>query len=114
MTSEQLFEFVWLPTFERTSKKLLDEDDRREIEATLCGSLEVGDLIKRTGGFRKLRHAVEGRGKSSGTRVIYFPDEECGRVYMILAYGKGEKATLTQREENELRKLATELKNQEC
>lgn len=80
----------------------------------MCEDLEAGDLIKRTGGFRKLRYALEGRGKSGGARVIYFPDEDCGRVYMILAHGKGEKETLTQREENELRKLATKLKNEEC
>jgi hypothetical protein len=114
MTDARLVEFVWLPTFDRTSKRLLGEEDRRALEAELCRDLDAGDLIKRTGGFRKLRHPLEGGGKSGGVRVIYFPDEPCGRVYMILAYGKGKKETLTRAEENELRKLATDLKNEDC
>lgn len=76
------------PPLRRTSKKLLTEDDRRAIEAELCENLEVGDLIRRTGGFRKLRVALPRGGKSGGARVIYFPDEDCDRIYMILAYGK--------------------------
>lgn len=114
MTRRLLFEFVWLPTFERTSKGLLSEEDRRAIEARLCANLEAGAIIRRTGGFRKLRHALEGGGKSGGARVIYFADQECERVYMILAYGKGAKETLTRAEENELSKLATQLENEEC
>jgi hypothetical protein len=114
MTSEALFEFVWLPTFERSAKKLLDEEDRRRIEAQLCRDLGAGGLMERTGGFRKLRHGMEGRGKRGGARVVYFPDVRCGRVYMILAYGKDRKDTLTSREEGELRKLATVLKSEDC
>jgi hypothetical protein len=48
------------------------------------------------------------------TRLIYVPDEECGRVYLILAYRKGKKETLTRGEEKELRRMAVELKNEEC
>lgn len=65
-TPERMLEFVWLPTFERTSKKLLNEEDRRLIEAELCGDIHAGDLMKRTGGFRKLRFGPQGRGKSGG------------------------------------------------
>jgi hypothetical protein len=114
MIHHRLVEFVWLPTFERTSKGLLAEDDRRAIEAELCRDLQAGALMKRTGGFRKLRHALKGSGRSGGVRVIYFPDERCGRIYMILAYGKSRKETLTREEENQLRKLATHLKNEAC
>jgi hypothetical protein len=114
MTQEILFEFVWLPTFERAAKKLLSDEDRRAIERTLCDDLEVGALIQRTGGFRKLRYALEGGGKSGGARVIYLPDEPCERVYMILVYAKGVKETLTRKEENELHTLATELRDEEC
>lgn len=114
MTSDRILEFVWLPTFERASKRLLSAEDRRMIEMKLCEDMHAGDLVKRTGGFRKLRYALEGRGKSGGARVIYFPDEECGRVYMILAYGKGKKETLTRKEEHELRKLASDLKKEDC
>ena len=114
MTESVLFEFVWLPTFERTSKKLLTEDDLHAIESALCENLVAGVQIRRAGGFRKLRFALPGGGKSAGARVIYLPDEPCERVYMVLVYAKGAKETLTRGEENELRKLATALMNEEC
>lgn len=111
---KQLFEFVWLPTFERTSRRLLSESDKRTIEGVLCDRLDVGPLLKRTGGLRKMRYAREFEGKRGGVRVIYFPDEGCQRVYMVLAYGKGRKETLTRAEEQELLQLTTELKGEEC
>jgi hypothetical protein len=114
MKAHSLVEFVWLPTFERASSRLLGEEDRREIEVTLCRDLAAGSLMKRTGGFRKLRHATRGSGKRGSVRVVYFPDERCGRVYMILAYAKGRKEALTRAEENELRNLATKLKPEDC
>ena len=43
MISERMLEFVWLPTFERTSKKLLNEEDRRLIEMEFCGE---GELLR--------------------------------------------------------------------
>jgi hypothetical protein len=107
------FEFIWLPTFERSVRKLLDEKDLREIEATICGDLEAGVLMQRTGGFRKLRVASRGRGKRGGARVIYLLDELCECVYMIVAYSKGRKESLTNSEENELRQLARRIKHEE-
>jgi hypothetical protein len=64
----------------------------------LCDDLEAGALIRRTGGFRKLRYALGGGGKSGGARVICLRDEPCERVYMILVYAKGVKETLTRKE----------------
>ena len=111
---QQLFEFVWLPTFERTAKGLLSEDDKRNIERTLCERLDAGSVMRRTGGLRKLRHPLPGGGKSGGARVIYRPNEACGRVYMILAYAKGTMDNLTREQENELRKLSRELAREDC
>lgn len=114
MSSGKLLEFVWLPTFERSAKRLLSEEDRRSIEMTLCERLDAGPIMKRTGGLRKLRHPMPGRGKSGGARVIYLLDEACDRVYMILTYAKGTTDNLTRAEENELRKLARELTEEDC
>jgi hypothetical protein len=61
-----------------------------------------------------LRHPLPGGGKSGGARVIYRPNEACGRVYMILAYAKGTMDNLTREQENELRKLTRELAREDC
>ena len=102
----RLFEFIWLPSFERDAKKLLSEDDRRAIEERLCEDLEAGQVMERTGGFRKLRHPRPGMGKRGGLRVVYLKDEGRGIVYMALVYAKADKESMTREEERQLRRLA--------
>jgi len=70
-----------------------------------------GQLIERTGGFRKVRFARPSRreGKSGGTRLIYYLLDRRDRIYLLLVYAKGVKDDLTRAEENDLRKLAREL-----
>lgn len=70
-----------------------------------------GQLIERTGGFRKVRFARPSRreGKSGGTRVIYYLLDRRDRIYLLLVYAKGVKDDLTRAEENDLRKLARAL-----
>ncbi len=82
---------------------LLVEDPRR------------GQVIERTGGFRKIRFARPSRreGKSGGTRVIYYYLDRRNRIYLLLVYSKGVKDNLTRAEENELRKLAKALEREE-
>jgi hypothetical protein len=114
MGEDRWLEFVWLPAFERSAKKLLSDNDRRALEAQLCDQPDAGAVIRGSGGFRKLRYALEGAGKSGGVRVIYFLDEGCERVYMILVYAKGMRESLSHAEANQLSRLAQELKNEEC
>ena len=70
-----------------------------------------GQLIERTGGFRKVRFARPSRreGESGGTRVIYYLLDRRDRIYLLLVYAKGVKDDLTRAEENDLRKLARAL-----
>jgi len=42
------------------------------LVAYLAHHPTAGDLVPGTGGIRKLRWALPGRGKSGGARVIYF------------------------------------------
>jgi hypothetical protein len=102
---------VSTPTFEASAKKLLTENDRRELELMLVADPRRGQVIERTGGFRKLRFARPSRreGKSGGTRIIYYFVDRRDRVYLILAYAKGAKNDLTGAEEKELRRLARAL-----
>lgn len=109
MTSAFL-EFIWLPTFERSVAALLDETDRRELELALVEDPERGAVIRRTGGFRKLRWAARGKGKRGGARVVYYYVASRETVYMVLAYGKGTKDDLTDAERVELRELARVIK----
>jgi hypothetical protein len=92
----------------------LTEEDRRELELLLLEDPTRGQLIERTGGFRKVRFARPSRreGKTGGTRVIYYLLDRRERIYLLLVYAKGVKDDLTRAEENDLRKLARALEEE--
>ena len=93
----------------------MTEEDRRELELLLLEDPNRGQLIERTGGFRKVRFARPSRreGKSGGTRVIYYFLDRRDRIYLLLVYAKGVKDDLTRAEENDLRKLARALEEEQ-
>ncbi|WP_238925470.1 type II toxin-antitoxin system RelE/ParE family toxin [Vibrio sp. S11_S32] len=55
--------------------------------------------------------SVSNQGKSGGARVIYFL-ATTEVIYLILAYAKGEKESLTTPEKHELKKLTKLLKSE--
>ena len=70
---------------------------------------EAGDIIPETGGVRKLRWALEGRGKRGGARVIYYYHSERLPVVMLDMYAKNVKANLTKAERNAMTKRIPKL-----
>jgi hypothetical protein len=65
---------------------LLEDDEYRALQLELVQRPEAGSVIPGTGGLRKLRWAVAGRGKRGGARVIYFWHPESARLLMLFAY----------------------------
>ena len=53
-----------VPEYIRRAKKLLTEEERRDIVDYLAASPKAGDIMEGTGGVRKLRWGRQGRGKS--------------------------------------------------
>ncbi len=78
----------------------------------LCSNIVVqpnaGDVITGTGGLRKVRWTIQGRGKRGGTRVIYYHVVAQDQIRMILVYRKGVKGDLTPKEKRALRKINAE------
>ena len=56
---------------------------------------ERGDLIRGSGGLRKLRWAGSGRGKRGGVRVIYYWYVPGDTILLLVAYPKNEQDTLS-------------------
>jgi hypothetical protein len=102
-------EFIETPTFTRLILGLLTDDEYRELQNVLVENPEHGDLIKGGGGIRKFRHALPGKGKSGGIRVIYYWITKENQILMLLAYPKSKKDNLTDRETAILRNLVKEL-----
>ena len=96
-----------MPGYQRLAGKLLSIDERQDIVSYLAAFPRDGDLIRDTGGVRKLRWGRSGRGKSGGVRLIYYFHSERMPLYLLTVFAKNERDDLTQRERNELAKLVS-------
>ncbi|MBQ8074957.1 MAG: type II toxin-antitoxin system RelE/ParE family toxin [Oscillospiraceae bacterium] len=99
-------EFVVIPSFLVKWRNLgLNEADMRRLEQDILDNPKVGQVMKETGGVRKMRFAFENRGKSGSVRIIYVDFEVYEKVYLIDAYQKSEKDNLTKAERNDMKKI---------
>jgi RelE toxin of RelE / RelB toxin-antitoxin system len=55
---------------------------------------DAGDVIAGSGGCRKVRWSVAGRGKRGGVRVIYFKRLAERRIWLLVIYAKNVRATI--------------------
>jgi hypothetical protein len=106
-------EFIILPEFDKAWKYLgLSDNELRDLQHYLCLYPDQGDIIPGTGGLRKLRCAIQGKGKSGGLRIAYVDFIIYEKIYLITAYKKGKKDNLTKSERNEIKKLITILEHE--
>lgn len=84
-----MFEFVESPLFERLVYDYLDDESYAAMQVALAQWPEAGDRIPGSGGCRKLRWRLAGRGKRGGARVIYYVKLREGRIWLLAIYGKG-------------------------
>ncbi|SEP46067.1 RelE toxin of RelE / RelB toxin-antitoxin system [Rhodospirillales bacterium URHD0017] len=96
---------VETPEFLSATRKLMTEEERATLVDHLAYNPMAGDLIQGTGGVRKLRWRLEGRGKRGGARVIYFYYSADVPVFALTAFAKNERTDLSQKERNDLRQL---------
>ena len=96
--------------FVRWASGLLEEAECEALIFYLSCHPEAGDLIRATGGLRKLRWGLGRRGKRGGARVIYYFHSELMPLYLLAVYTKGERADLSADDRRELRKLADQLR----
>ncbi len=89
---------------------LLSEEERVAVIEMLARDPECGDVITGTGGLRKVRIRLKGRGKSGGARVIYFFMNTDTPVVALMVYAKNRTAQLTKAQEKELAAIASEIK----
>jgi RelE toxin of RelE / RelB toxin-antitoxin system len=70
----------------------------------------VGALVPGTGGVRKVRWHMSGRGKSGGARIIYYYHDDSIPIFLITAYAKSEAANLSEKQKASMRLLTMHLK----
>jgi len=104
-------EFIETTMFTRQIKQIATDDELKELQKELIESPDKGDLIQKTGGLRKIRMATGNQGKSGSARVIYFL-ATAEVIYLVMAYPKSTKDSITDAEKTELKKLTQRLKDE--
>jgi mRNA-degrading endonuclease RelE of RelBE toxin-antitoxin system len=99
--------FVETSVFSRQLYGLLSDDGYRTLQLALSLQPEQGALIPETGGLRKLRWPLEGKGKRGGLRVIYYFYSAQAVIYMLFLYPKSRQEDLTP---DQLKRLMRTLK----
>jgi hypothetical protein len=87
--------FFETSVFTRRVTQLLSDAEYAELQRALVANPEAGDVIPGSGGLRKLRWSLQGRGKRGGARVIYFYAFRSEQFYMLMIYGKNEQDDLS-------------------
>ena len=108
--SDSLLTVVETSAFARRAEKLLTDEEHEDLLLYLSMYHKVGDEIQGTGGVRKLRYAIGGRGKSGGVRAIYYFFDEVNPLLALFLYGKNEQANLTPSEKKLAASLAAAMK----
>lgn len=80
-----------------------------EIIDMVADDPECGDEMKDTGGFRKVRVAGRGKGKSGGYRLVTFFSGPTIPVFLIDIYSKGDKDNLSKAERNTLKTVSKQI-----
>lgn len=97
--------FIESSLFTEQLSTYLTDDSYTELQAFLCRQPDSGDLIRGSGGLRKLRWRASGRGKRGGLRMIYYWRVEPERIYCLTLYAKNEMADLSTSEIRALHNL---------
>ena len=96
---------VETPEFLAATQRMMTDEERGRLGDYLACNPVAGELIPGTGGVRKLRWGLEGRGKRGGARVIYFYHSEAMPLFALTLYAKNERADLSQADRNDFRRL---------
>ena len=78
------------PIFQKLWPLYWDEEERAEFASHLSSQPEEGDLIRGSGGVRKIRWSRPGTGKSGGVRIVYLLRIEHGEVYLLTMFAKSD------------------------
>ena len=98
-------QFIETSIFTRQVTDLLTDDEYSQMQVVLSAHPETGVIIPQSGGLRKIRWSMSGRGKRGGVRAIYYRVVAQDQILMLFMYPKNEKDDLTQAQIKVLREI---------
>ncbi|MBI5731260.1 MAG: type II toxin-antitoxin system RelE/ParE family toxin [Ignavibacteriales bacterium] len=91
--------------FTKRLKILLSDEDYRKLQNEIILNPEKGKIIIGSGGLRKIRWSIPGKGKSGGVRIIYYWAKAKEIILMLLMYSKNEQDDLSNEQLKMLKSL---------
>jgi hypothetical protein len=101
-------EFIEATAFTKHVYDYLSEDEYLGLQSFLLQSPEAGKIVRGSGGVRKVRWAIAGKGKSGGVRMIYYFKKQDDEIWLLTIYSKNEVANIPA---HILRQIAKEIEN---
>jgi hypothetical protein len=101
--------FIESSDFSDLRESYLDDDEFGLLQAMLIDRPDAGDIIRGSGGVRKVRWTSRGTGKRGGLRVIYYWITKKDQILLLTLYKKGEVDDLAKDEIREMRKTVKSL-----
>ena len=95
--------------YQRRAGRLLSHEARAVAEASIAARPDAWPVIPGTGGARKARIALPGRGKSGGARVIYFFSMTGGVIVLFDIYAKNERENLSGADKRDIKAAIAEI-----
>ncbi len=102
--------FVETKIFETVITNFFSDEEFRLIQFELLTDPKKGNVIKGTGGARKIRIGSKGKGKRGGARIIYYYQDDEGKIWFLAAYMKNRKTDLTEQERKWVAAYIAEIK----
>ncbi len=105
--------FIESKLFEQLRNNYLSDEQYRQLQNFIMINPIVGDVIKGTGGLRKLRWRFKSKGKRGGIRVIYLFLDKKQHCHFLTIYSKNTISDLTTKEKRLLKQLTEGIKNEQ-
>lgn len=101
-------EFIETSIFTKLIYTYLTDEEYLGLQGFMLKHPEAGRIVPGSGGVRKLRWAITGKGKRGGVRVIYYFKKQDGEIWMLTIYGKSAVENIPA---HILREIAEEVNN---
>jgi mRNA-degrading endonuclease RelE of RelBE toxin-antitoxin system len=108
MPYNSIMELIEATAFTKYVYDYLTEDEYVGLQGFLLQNPEAGKIVRGSGGVRKVRWAITGKGKSGGVRVIYYFKKQDDEIWLLTIYSKSEVESIPA---HVLRQIAKEIEN---
>ena len=100
---------VETPAYLSKAERIMSEVERAAVVDSISRDPLTGVLIKGSGGLRKMRIGLEGRGKRGGGRVVYWFHSHSYPAVLLWAFAKNEASDMSASQQKRVKVVADAL-----